>query len=59
MGSEYFTAYLQGIVIAIAGCVHAAALAAVDMPWWLGLVPVLWIALGADWSMGGLREVAE
>jgi len=29
------------------------------MPWWLGLVPVLWIALGADWSMGGLREVAE
>lgn len=55
MSSEHFTAYLQGIVIAIAGCVHAA----VDMPWWLGLVPVLWIALGARLSWLGMDGVAE
>ena len=59
MSSEHFTAYLQGIVIAITGCVHAAALAAVDMPWWLGLVPVLWIALGARLSWLGMDGVAE
>ena len=59
MSSEHFTAYLQGIVIAIAGCVHAAALAAVDMPWWLGWIPAGWIAGGAYMSLLGLGEVAE
>lgn len=59
MSGTYFGFFLQGIVMAIAGCVHAAALAAVDMPWWLGLVPVLWIALGACMSLLGLGEVAE
>lgn len=58
MSSEHFTAYLQGIVIAIAGCVHAAALAAVDMPWWLVLIPVGWIAGGAYMSLLGLQDVA-
>ena len=59
MSSEYFAVYLQGLVMAIAGCAHAAALAVVDMPWWLGLVPALWIALGARLSWIGMDGVAE
>ncbi len=58
MSSEHFTAYLQGIVIAIAGCVHAAALAAVDMPWWLGWMPAGWIACGAHLAWIGLQDVS-
>ena len=58
MSSEYFTAYLQGIVIAIAGCVHAAALASSDLPAWFGWMPAMWIAGGAYLSWLGLGEVA-
>ena len=56
MSSEYFAVYLQGIVMAIAGCVHAAALDAGGMP--DGWMPAMWIAGGAHLSWLGLGEVA-
>lgn len=59
MSSESFSLYLQGLVIAAAGCVDAVVLAAAGMPWGFCALPLALIALGADWSMGGLREVAE
>ena len=59
MSSAYFGFFLQGLVVAIAGCVHAAALASSDLPAWFGWIPAGWIAGGAYMSLLGLGEVAE
>ena len=58
MSSAYFGFFLQGLVVAIAGCVHAAALASSDLPAWFGWMPAMWIAGGAYLSWLGLGEVA-
>ena len=60
MSSAYFGFFLQGLVVAVAGCVHAAALASSDLPAWFGCgwMPAMWIAGGAYLSWLGLGEVA-
>ena len=60
MSSAYFGFFLQGLVVAIAGCVHAAVLASSDLPAWFGCgwMPAMWIAGGAYLSWLGLGEVA-
>lgn len=59
MSGTYFGFFLQGLAVAIAGCVHAAVLASSDLPVWFGLIPAGWIACGAYMSLLGMDGVAE